>query len=120
VLAGTQGAIHFALRNAGDTGHIVDAATLLSELARRSLPGASPVPRSPATPAAPTAPRPYQVETVLGSEAKVVTASFPGSAVSNRSSDALGPFIQPRPSARPSSSIQPSQPRPAAIRSGSQ
>lgn len=111
VLAGTQGAIHFALRNGADTGRTVDTASLLSELAGRPLAGASSARRSPA---APPAPRPYQVETVLGGEAKVVTASFLGSTMSDRSSDAFGS------SARPSSSAQQSQPQPAASGQGSQ
>jgi pilus assembly protein CpaB len=118
VLASTQGAIHFVLRNGGDAGRAGQTTTLLSELAGRLLPAASPVPRSPAVQVAPPALRPYQVETVLGAtgEARVVAASFPGSAISQRSPDAFDTSIPPRSTARPSSSAQPSQPQPAVIR----
>jgi pilus assembly protein CpaB len=115
VLASTQGAIHFVLRNGGDGGRTGASTTLLSQFAGPPL--AHPVPRAAAAQAVATAPKTYEVETVLGgtSDARVVKASFLGSAMSDRNSDAPA---QPRSSVSPSSSAPQSQPQPS-IRPGS-
>lgn len=71
VLAGTQGAIHFVLRNGGDNSSSDDAPALFSQLAGRPV-AATRVPVRPASPATQIAPvvskRP-QVEIVLGGSA---------------------------------------------------
>jgi pilus assembly protein CpaB len=64
VLAGTQGAIHFVLRNGADTGRSAETPVVLSQLGVRSLAAPRPVLRV-AQPAGP-APRRHEIETVLG------------------------------------------------------
>jgi pilus assembly protein CpaB len=61
VLASTQGAIHFVLRNGADASRSQDAPTLLSQLAG-ALPGA----RTSTRPSAPAVSKPHQIETILG------------------------------------------------------
>jgi pilus assembly protein CpaB len=65
VLASTQGAIHFVLRNGADTTRSTDAPVLLSQLAVRPSTGGRPVARVPAPASAP-APKRREIETVLG------------------------------------------------------
>ena len=72
VLASTQGAIHFVLRNGGDTSLTSDAPTQLSQLvgyAAVAQPALS-RPSAPATAPAPTAPKRQEIETVLGGGAQ--------------------------------------------------
>jgi len=65
VLASTQGAIHFVLRNATDAGHGSSVPVLLSQLAGRALAPERPAAK-PIVPAAPVAPpRRSEIETVL-------------------------------------------------------
>jgi pilus assembly protein CpaB len=64
VLASTQGAIHFVLRNGADTGRSADAPVLLSQLAGRPIAA----PRSftrPSVLPAPATPVRHEIETVL-------------------------------------------------------
>jgi pilus assembly protein CpaB len=68
VLAGTQGSIHFALRNGGDTGRSVDTATLLSELSGRSQPAPHTAAIRAATPQPQPAPKRHEIETILASD----------------------------------------------------
>lgn len=63
VLAGTQGAIHFVLRNSGDTARVGETATLLSALAGRTQ--ATPRAVAPATPRPQAPPRRQEIETIL-------------------------------------------------------
>jgi len=64
VLASTQGAIHFLLRNGADASHSADAPVLLSQLAGRPVAGPAPIARPAAAPP-PAAPRRQEIETVL-------------------------------------------------------
>jgi pilus assembly protein CpaB len=64
VLASTQGAIHFVLRNGGDNGSSDNKPTLFSQLA--GSPIVTPHVSVRATPAALAAPRRHEVEIVLG------------------------------------------------------
>jgi pilus assembly protein CpaB len=69
VLASAQGAIHFALRNVGDTGRTGTTSTLLSELSGRlqvSQSAASTV--LPVAPQPPAAPKRHEIETVLAAD----------------------------------------------------
>jgi pilus assembly protein CpaB len=68
VLASTQGAIHFVLRNGGDTSSGDETPTLFSQLAGRPAVSShgSARPGAPATPAAPAAPKRHEIEIVLG------------------------------------------------------
>jgi len=61
VLASTQGAIHFVLRNGGDTGRTQDASILLTDLSGQTVP-ATAVRSAPAI----AAPLRHEIETVLG------------------------------------------------------
>ena len=61
VLASTQGAIHFVLRNGGDTGRTQDAPILLTDLSGQTVPAAAVHP-APAI----AAPLRHEIETVLG------------------------------------------------------
>lgn len=61
VLASTQGAIHFVLRNGGDTGRMQDAPILLSDLSGQPAPAAAVRPAAPIS-----APLRHEIETVLG------------------------------------------------------
>ena len=69
VLASAQGAIHFALRNVGDTGRTGETSTLLSELSGRPQVG-----RSSASTVHPVAPQPHaapqrhEIEIVLAGD----------------------------------------------------
>jgi pilus assembly protein CpaB len=64
VLASTQGAIHFVLRNGRDTGRTGEPPTLLSQLAGRpAIPVRSARTAAPATMAAPMH---HEIETILG------------------------------------------------------
>jgi pilus assembly protein CpaB len=63
VLASTQGAIHFVLRNGSDASRSTDAPVLLSQLAGRPIAGSISIAR-PFT-AAPATPRFHGIETVL-------------------------------------------------------
>jgi pilus assembly protein CpaB len=65
VLASTQGAIHFVLRNGADTSRSTDAPVLLSQLAVRPSAGARSAPRLPQLISIP-APKRHEIETVLG------------------------------------------------------
>jgi pilus assembly protein CpaB len=65
VLAGTQGAIHFVLRNGGDLGTSPDAPILLSQLAGLPAGQQHVVAKRAATPVAP-APKRHEIEMVLG------------------------------------------------------
>ncbi len=68
-LASTQGAIHFVLRNGTDRGQSNDAPVGLAQLAN----GSPPPPRTAASlsrvAAFPVAPKPYVVETIIGTKA---------------------------------------------------
>ena len=66
VLASAQGAIHFALRNVGDTGRTGDTPTLLSELSGRPAVAQSTI--QPAAPQPHVAPRRHEIETVLATD----------------------------------------------------
>jgi pilus assembly protein CpaB len=68
VLASTQGAIHFVLRNGGDNSRGDDTPTLFSQLAGRPIATShvSVRPTASVTPAAPAAPKRHEVEIVLG------------------------------------------------------
>jgi pilus assembly protein CpaB len=61
VLASTQGAIHFVLRNESDTGRTQDAPTLLSDLSGQAVPAVTVRPAAPVS-----APLRHEIETVLG------------------------------------------------------
>jgi len=63
VLASTQGAIHFVLRNGGDSSPSADAPVRLSQLAGHptEVPGTSPRPAAKSAPA-----KPREIETILG------------------------------------------------------
>jgi pilus assembly protein CpaB len=65
VLASTQGAIHFVLRNGADTSRSADTPTLLSQLTGQAPAAAHIVSRS-AAPATPAAPKQQEIETILG------------------------------------------------------
>jgi len=65
VLASTQGAIHFVLRNGSDTSRSGDTPILLSQLSGQAPAAARSVTR-PAAPATPAAPKPQGIETILG------------------------------------------------------
>jgi pilus assembly protein CpaB len=65
VLASTQGAIHFVLRNGGDKSLSADVPVRLSQLSSHSPVGPSPSSRPVPVKAAP-APKPREIETVLG------------------------------------------------------
>lgn len=64
VLASTQGAIHFVLRNGADAGRSTDAPVLLSQLAGRPVAGPRSIVR-PSTLPAPATPRRQEIETIL-------------------------------------------------------
>ena len=69
VLASTQGAIHFVLRNGADTSRSGDTPMLLSQLSG-SAPAVAHTVTRPAAPAtAPAAPKHQEIETVLGGSA---------------------------------------------------
>lgn len=69
VLASAQGAIHFALRNVGDTGRTGDASTLLSELSGRPQVAQSATSTvQPAAPQPPAAPKRHEIETILATD----------------------------------------------------
>jgi len=65
VLASTQGAIHFVLRNGADTSRSGDTPMMLSQLTGQAPAAAHIVPR-PAAPATAAAPRQHEIETILG------------------------------------------------------
>jgi pilus assembly protein CpaB len=65
VLASTQGAIHFVLRNGGDTSRSLDPPTLLSQLSGQITAVQHTVAR-PASPATPATPKRHEIETILG------------------------------------------------------
>jgi pilus assembly protein CpaB len=65
VLASTQGAIHFVLRNGGDTGRTNSTEVLLSQLSG-DAPGAAPRRAVRATVAPTAAQKHHEIETVLG------------------------------------------------------
>jgi pilus assembly protein CpaB len=65
VLASTQGAIHFVLRNGTDTSRSTDAPVLLSQLAVRPSVGTRLAPSLAKPPSIP-APKRHEIETVLG------------------------------------------------------
>ena len=65
VLASTQGAIHFVLRNGRDTSRTGEPSTLLSQLAGRPALGGHTVTRAP-LPAAAAKPMRHEIETILG------------------------------------------------------
>jgi pilus assembly protein CpaB len=67
VLASTQGAIHFVLRNGGDTTRTGETIMLLSQLANRpqTVPSAA---IRPATPQPQAPPKRHEIETVLGGD----------------------------------------------------
>lgn len=68
VLASTQGAIHFVLRNSGDGGSSTSVPVQLSQLAGQPpVVVHHPVPRLPAV-AAPVAPARHEIETILAGE----------------------------------------------------
>jgi len=64
VLASTQGAIHFVLRNGGDASRTHDTAILLSQLSA-DAPAAGRVPIHTASPT-PATPKRHEIETILG------------------------------------------------------
>lgn len=64
VLASTQGAIHFILRNGGDVSHTHDTPMLLSQLSGDATAAARPVVVT--APATPAAPKRHEIETILG------------------------------------------------------
>jgi pilus assembly protein CpaB len=66
VLAGTQGAIHFVLRNGGDTSRAGETSTLLSALSGR--PQATPRVVVPATPRPQAPPSRHEIETILAGD----------------------------------------------------
>jgi pilus assembly protein CpaB len=67
VLASTQGAIHFVLRNGADTAHTADASTTLSQLSGSPRAIAQVTARA-AAPVAQAALKPQGIETVLGGD----------------------------------------------------
>ena len=66
VLASTQGAIHFVLRNGADTSRTHDTPMLLSQLSG-DAPAAERAVARPVT-AAPVAPKSHEIETILGGD----------------------------------------------------
>jgi pilus assembly protein CpaB len=68
VLASTQGAIHFALRNGGDNSSSAEPPTLFSQLARSqaTTPHVFVRRATPTAPAAPVSPKRHEIEIVLG------------------------------------------------------
>lgn len=69
VLASAQGAIHFALRNGGDSGRTGETSTLLSELSDRPQVTRSTVSAvRPATPQPHAPPQRHEIETVLSGQ----------------------------------------------------
>jgi pilus assembly protein CpaB len=75
VLASTQGAIHFVLRNGGDGSPSADAPVRLSQLAGHPTVVLGPSPKPSAKPAA--AAKPREIETILGGVAEVHSAGRP-------------------------------------------
>jgi pilus assembly protein CpaB len=69
VLASTQGAIHFVLRNGTDTSRSGESPMMLSQLSGKATGVARTVTR-PAVAASPAAPKHEEIETVLGGGAK--------------------------------------------------
>jgi len=65
VLASTQGAIHFVLRNGGDTSRTEDVPTLLSQLSGPARAAVHATAR-PAAQTTPAAPKRHEIETILG------------------------------------------------------
>jgi pilus assembly protein CpaB len=65
VLASTQGAIHFVLRNGSDTSRSGDTPMLLSQLSGQT-PGVARAVTGPAAAATPAAPKQQEIETILG------------------------------------------------------
>ncbi len=66
VLASTQGAIHFVLRNGTDSGSSAETPMLLSQLSG----SAAPVQRVATAPTTPVVPQRHEIETVLGGGAQ--------------------------------------------------
>jgi pilus assembly protein CpaB len=67
VLASTQGAIHFVLRNGGDTARTSDVSTTLSQLAGLA-PAEAPSATRATVPPVPAAVKQREIETVLGGD----------------------------------------------------
>jgi pilus assembly protein CpaB len=76
VLASTQGAIHFVLRNGADTSRSADIPMLLSQLSGLA-PAAAHIVSRPAAPATPAAPKRQEIETVLGGSGDTQPAGTP-------------------------------------------
>jgi pilus assembly protein CpaB len=76
VLASTQGAIHFVLRNGSDTSRSADTAIQMSQLSGQAPVVARSVTR-PAAPAARTAPQHRGIETILGEFSDARSAATP-------------------------------------------
>jgi len=76
VLASTQGAIHFVLRNGSDTSRSADTPILLSQLSGQA-PAAARSDARPVAVATPAAPKPQGIETVLGGPGDTQPAATP-------------------------------------------
>jgi len=76
VLASTQGAIHFVLRNGADTSRSADTAMLLSQLSGQAPAVARSVNR-PAAPATAAAPKQHEIETILGGSGDTPSTATP-------------------------------------------
>ena len=76
VLASTQGAIHFVLRNGTDTSRSADTAILLSQLSGQAPVVARSVNR-PAAPATAAAPKQHEIETILGGSGDTPSTATP-------------------------------------------
>jgi pilus assembly protein CpaB len=76
VLASTQGAIHFVLRNGADTSRSGDTPMLLSQLSGQAPAAARSVSR-PVAVATPAAPKQQEIETILGSSGDAQPSATP-------------------------------------------
>ena len=79
VMASTQGAIHFVLRNEADSSRSGDTPMLLSQLAG-PVPGVARTVTHPAAPAKPAALLHQRIETILGEFSDARSAATPGGA----------------------------------------
>jgi pilus assembly protein CpaB len=77
VLASTQGALHFVLRNGSDTSRSAETAMLLSQLSGQA-PAMAHTATRPAALAARAAPRHQGIETILGEFSDARSAATPG------------------------------------------